>query len=321
MILPLSGAVVVLTGFVSYRLTGFLSVKMNQLGMNGHDVHKQNTPLVAEMGGSAVLLAMLLGAGIIFVFVASDVTTLFLAGFGVILITGLIGVVDDIYSIKQRYKPLLIAGASVLLAVGLTNRSGIAFPFMGTIQLGILYALVAVPLAVVASSNFSNMLAGFNGLEAGCATIAIGTLSALSAYTGHWDAALLGLLLLAGYIGFLVHNWYPARIFPGDTGTLMAGAAIAVIGIMARLEVAAIILSIPAAMDFTLKMWSKRPFSGRSVHGNSSVKDDGTLEPARYPALLHVFMKAAPLTEKQLVVAVLTMEGVYALLATATVLI
>jgi UDP-N-acetylglucosamine--dolichyl-phosphate N-acetylglucosaminephosphotransferase len=197
----------------------------------------------------------------------------------------------------------------------LINRSTISFPLVGSIPLGLLYPLFIVPLAVTTSANFANMLAGFNGLEAGIASISISALSVLCAIRGLWEMAALGTLLVVGYLGFLKVNWYPAKIFPGDSGTLLFGAAIATIGLVSHMEFAAIIISMPAALDFTLKMLSRRPFSQRKLFGDTKVASNGTLTPPRYPALAHAFMRVAAVTERQLVLSVLATEAVFSALA------
>ena len=126
---------------------------------------------------------------------------------------------------------------------------------------------------------------------------------------------------MVAYLGFLKLNWYPARIFPGDSGTLMGGAAIAALGLAGRLEFAAIVVSIPAAFDFALKMLSRRPFAQRHDFSDSTINSDGILEPAGYPALVHAFMRVSPLGEEELVRSVLLMELCYAALAVAATLL
>jgi len=69
-------------------------------------------------------------------------------------------------------------------------------------------------------------------------------------------------------------------------------------------------------MDFALKMMHRRPFKQRHVLGNTSVRPDGTLDPAPYPALVHAFMKVSPIRERELVVSVLATEVLFALVAT-----
>jgi UDP-N-acetylglucosamine--dolichyl-phosphate N-acetylglucosaminephosphotransferase len=308
------------TGVSSYRLASFFSKKFVALGITGVDIHKLDRPIRAEMGGLSVLLGLSLGAAILTAF-DGERSFLFLAGVATLSLTGLVGLADDRLDLRQRDKAVLIVLASAFLSITLAGRSPVWFPFIGSVPFGFLYPLVVVPLAITTSANFSNMLAGFNGLEAGIAAISVGVMTSLSAVTGSWDGALLGLILLFAYMGFLVMNWYPAKIFPGDTGTLMFGAGVAAIGLISHLEMAAIILMMPAALDFALKLISKKPFGQRKVHGNTSIGKDGVLTPANYPALVHAFMRVAPTSERTLVRWVLVMEGLYAALAAAITLV
>ena len=303
--------------FTSYSVARFESRRFPALGISGVDIHKADRPVRAEMGGLAVLVALAIGSTVYF---AADSaldgpTVLFAAAASAVVLTGLVGVADDMVEISQKFKPFLIVGASIPLMIFLWDRAYINIPILGGVHLGLLYPLVAVPLAITTSANFSNLLAGFNGLEAGCASISLGTMSLLSYLHGDIAVSVLGIIVTAAFVGFLGLNWYPARIFPGDTGTLMAGAALAVMGLAAGLEFEAVILSIPAAMDFALKMMYRRPFKQRHVLGNTKVRPDGTLEPAPYPALVHAFMRVSPIGERDLVVSVMSMQALFAAVA------
>jgi UDP-N-acetylglucosamine--dolichyl-phosphate N-acetylglucosaminephosphotransferase len=302
------------TGVTSYDLASFFSRKFVALGITGVDVHKLDRPIRAEMGGLAILISLSLGSALMLAF-DGDRSFLFLAGAGTVALAGVVGVADDKFDLRQRDKTILVAAASLLLSISLVGRESVYFPVIGSIPFGVLYPLLVVPIAITSAANFSNMLAGFNGLEAGIAAISVGVMTLLSAATGSTDGALLGILLLVSYVGFLVMNWYPAKIFPGDTGTLMFGAGVAAIGLIAHLEIAAIVLCMPAALDFALKLASKSPFGQRKVYGNTQVNQDGTLSPANYPALVHAFMRVAPTKERTLVLSILAMEGLYACLA------
>ena len=302
---------------VSYSVARFESRAFPSMGISGVDIHKPDGPVRAEMGGLAILLALAAGS-VLFLglnFSMDAPLVLFAAVACAIALTGLVGVADDIRDLSQKYKTWLIVAASAPLIVLLWNRGYISIPLLGSIHLGLLYPLVAVPLAMTTSANFTNLLAGFNGLEAGCASISVGTMSLLAEVTGHPELAALGLIVTAAYLGFLVLNWYPAKIFPGDSGTLMAGAAVAAIGLAAGLEFEAVVLSTPAAMDFALKMMNRNPFKQRHFLGNTKVRADGTLDPAPYPALVHAFMRVSPITEKGLVESVLAMQALFAFVA------
>lgn len=318
MSLGLAGSVAAVVALVtSYSVTKFESVKFPALGISGVDIHKPDGPVRAEMGGFAVLTALAAGSlvylGINFTLDGSSV--LFAGAASTIALTGLVGVADDVVELSQKLKPFLIVVASIPLMSCLLGRGSIFIPVIGSIHLALLYPLIAVPLAITTSANFSNLLGGFNGLEAGCAAISLGTMAFLSDVTGHPAVAVLGCIATFAYIGFLVLNWYPAKIFPGDTGTLMAGAALAALGLASGLEFEAIVLSIPAAMDFSLKMMHRHPFKQRHLFGSTRIRADGTLEPAGYPAVVHAFMKVSPITEKELVVSLLAMQAVFASLA------
>jgi len=307
----------------SYSIAKFEIRSFPARGISGVDVHKPDRPVRAEMGGLAVLAALALASLFYFGidFTLDGPPVLFAAAASTVVLTGMVGVADDTHELSQRFKPLLIVAASAPLMLALAGRTSITFPILGNVHLGILYSVVAVPLAITTSANFSNLLAGFNGLEAGSATISLGTMTFISEVTGHPTVAAFGMILTAAYLGFLFLNWYPAKIFPGDTGTLVAGAALAAMGLAAGLEFEAIILSVPAAMDFSLKAIDRRPFKQRHVFGNAVVGLDGILEPAPYPALVHAFMKVSPLDERGLVISVLALQAVFALLAVAIALI
>jgi UDP-N-acetylglucosamine--dolichyl-phosphate N-acetylglucosaminephosphotransferase len=287
---------------------------MTTQGISGVDVHKSTKPIRPEMGGVAILLG----------FEAALLTTFLLgikigfltwAGCLVIIFVALIGMVDDLYTLRQRYKPFLIVLASLPLMLSYNGTGEIYFPFVGTFQFGYLYPIILIPLGIATFANLTNMLAGFNGLESGIGIVSLLSLGALCSILGKFDIALIAFLLGVGYLAFIRYNWFPAKIFPGDTGTLIPGAAIAVIAIIAQLEFAAIVLSIPAAIDFSLKILTKNPFSGRKRYGDTSIREDGTLEPPDYPALTHMFMKIEPMTEKKLVIIIIFMQMIYAALA------
>jgi UDP-N-acetylglucosamine--dolichyl-phosphate N-acetylglucosaminephosphotransferase len=309
--------------FVSYFVARFESRTFPSRGISGIDVHKADSPVRAEMGGLSVLAALGVGS-VLYLglnFGADGPAVLFAAAASTVSLTGLIGVADDMVEISQKYKPFFIVAASIPLMAFLWGRAYISLPLLGNVHLGLLYPLVAVPLAITTSANFSNLLAGFNGLEAGCAAISLGTMSFISDITGHPTVAALGLILTLAYVGFLGLNWYPAKIFPGDSGTLMAGAGLAALGLASGKEFEAVVLSIPAAMDFALKMINRRPFKQRHLLGNTRVRPDGTLEPAPYPALVHAFMKVSPIRERDLVLCVLATQALFAMIAIGTTLV
>jgi UDP-N-acetylglucosamine--dolichyl-phosphate N-acetylglucosaminephosphotransferase len=294
---------------ITYFATPILIEKLKAHGIVGIDVHKPMKPVCAEMGGLAVLLG-LAGAFGFTALLLRDLDFRITSAFLTIVFVGLVGIVDDLFTLRQRYKPVLVAFASTPLLLANIGRSEIWFPLFGWIFFGTAY-LIFIPLGVATASNLTNMLAGFNGLEAGVGTISCFSLGFLLAIMERWDYASLAFSFCAASFAFLFYNWYPARIFPGDTGTLVSGAAVAAISISGGIEGAGIVMMVPSAIDFTLKMLARSPFSHRKKFGDTTVASDGTLISPGYAALAHAFMNVTRLKERDLVLALLLMQAMY----------
>lgn len=299
--------------FVVFIITPILIKKLRAHNMVGVDVHKGTQPACAEMGGLSVLLGVA-SAFCLMCFLPHYPSFRVLGAVSTILLAGVVGVVDDLFTLRQRHKVFLVALAAIPLVLVNPGHSAIRFPLVGSVPFGLAFFFL-IPLGVATASNLTNMLAGFNGLESGIGAIACFALGILSVILGRWEASLLAFPLSAAYLAFLRYNWYPAKIFPGDTGTLLSGAAIAAISITAGTEAAGIIILAPAGIDFTLKMISRRPFGHRTIYGDTEVTSNGKLVPPPYPALCHAFMTVTPLDEKGLVIALLFTEAMYCAIA------
>jgi len=294
---------------ITYFTTPILIKKLKAHGVVGIDVHKPLKPVCAEMGGLSVLLGVA-GAFGFTTLLLRDLDFRITSAFLTIFFVGFVGIVDDLFTLRQRYKPVLVAFASTPLLLANIGRSEMWFPPFGWIFFGTAY-LILIPLGVATASNLTNMLAGFNGLEAGMGTISCFSLGFLLATMGRWDSASLAFAFSAAFSAFLFYNWYPSKIFPGDTGTLVSGAAIASISISGGVEAAGIVMIVPSAIDFTLKMLARSPFSHRKKFGDTAIAENGALVSPGYAALAHAFMNVARLKEKDLVLALLLMQAMY----------
>lgn len=185
-----------------------------------------------------------------------------LAALSVVLIAALIGIIDDLIPLRQRVKAILpIFIALPLVAVRIGNTA-MTFPFVGPVDLGIIFSLVLVPIGVTGAANAVNMLAGFNGEVAGVGIVAVGSLAVI-AYHNHYTAALLILIsALGALLATLYYNWYPAKVFIGDTGTLSIGAIIASAVIIGNFELAGVIVIIPYFLEFLIKARNRFPSKG-----------------------------------------------------------
>jgi UDP-GlcNAc:undecaprenyl-phosphate/decaprenyl-phosphate GlcNAc-1-phosphate transferase len=99
-----------------------------------------------------------------------------------------------------------------------------------------------VPLTIVwivAIMNMVNFLDGLDGLAAGVAAIAGVTFAVIALSLAKPDAAILSAIVFGACIGFLRHNFYPARIFMGDSGALLLGFILAAVAVQGLLKTAA----------------------------------------------------------------------------------
>jgi UDP-N-acetylglucosamine--dolichyl-phosphate N-acetylglucosaminephosphotransferase len=261
----------------SYYLTSKVVAKLKLAQIFGKDMHKKDKPQVVEMGGIAIVGAFVGSSifGIIlhlffgFSFEISGIMATLLT----VCIVAIIGIYDDLVEMGQLTKALLPLSASVpLVAIEMTKGYNmIAIPFLGTIDFGILYPLLLVPLAIAVCSNLTNMLAGFNGLEVGMGIVIFATLFVLSLMHSNIEMSILSIAMLGALFGFLKFNWYPAKTFLGDVGTLTIGCAIGATVIVSSLKSAGVVLMTPFILDWIIKLVNKFPKSF------AHVGDDGKL--------------------------------------------
>ncbi len=111
-----------------------------------------------------------------------------------------------------------------------------------------------MPIGIVGAANAFNMIAGFNGLEAGMGVILLFSMGTAAYLLGKPWVGVLALLMTAALLAFLVYNKYPAKVFPGDTLTYSVGAFIACIAILGNMERLAILLYALYYLDFALSL-------------------------------------------------------------------
>src|SRR3990167_9691567 len=159
-----------------------------------------------------------------------------LASFLTIFLVCFIGVIDDVIGwrkgVRQWQHALFPVFAALPLMAVNAGTDFLVLPFIGPVTVGIFYSLLLVPLGITGASNAFNMLAGFNGLEAGLGAIILFTLAVISIFTGKIEALVLSVSMLAALLAFLAYNWCPAKVFGGDSLTLMTGACIAAVSII-----------------------------------------------------------------------------------------
>jgi len=242
----------------------FLIRKLMAAKITGNDVNKEGRPEVAEMGGLAIVMGAtgaLLFAIALRTFLGYSFELIqMLAAMLTMTIIALIGTFDDLFDMRKDVKTLLpMVAALPLVAVSAAGSTAISLPFIGPVDFGIFYIFILIPLGVTVSANLTNMLAGFNGMEAGMGAVIFATTVLLAILNGSTEMAMLSVAMLGALLAFLKFNWYPAKIFIGDIGTLAIGAALASAVIIGNMESVGFILMLPYLVDFAIKAANRFP--------------------------------------------------------------
>jgi UDP-GlcNAc:undecaprenyl-phosphate GlcNAc-1-phosphate transferase len=152
-----------------------------------------------------------------------------------------VGAVDDFRGLRWWEKLAGQVGAAAIpTGFGVWVHS-FTFPVIGVHDLP---AAVGVPLTIVgivALMNMVNFLDGLDGLAAGVCAISAGSFCVIDLSLGRADAAVLTAIVFGGCVGFLRHNFYPARIFMGDSGALLLGS-VSVQGLLKTPALATLVL-------------------------------------------------------------------------------
>jgi len=294
--IPLSAVPVVL-GYVVVRLiTMPLAGFMRRRGVTGVDVHKPERPVIPEMGGSAVVISLLV-CSVLLVLLAPEHFWGYIAFTFVIIIAAAVGVIDAFRPWDALLKVVLVAVASIPIILLGAYSSFPELPFIGPIRTTILYPLVFVPLFITLVSNATNMFDVLNGSMTGTSAIAAVFLFLASLILGRYEVAIIYLLIAAGLCGFYRYNRYPAKVFSGDVGSLGVGAAFAAAAIIGRMEFITIIALLPTMINGAIILSSVgRLFERREIRKRPTIPlEDGRIAASR--------SSKAPITLTRLVVA------------------
>lgn len=269
--------------------------------------HKKETPL---MGGLAVALSFLFVIGLYFVFnngipgdYIKDKRLIGLLVGVVILMVG--GLLDDKFDLKPKYQILFPSLAIISVIASGIGVNYFTNPFGGLIRIDQiqihLFTIFGIPaflnlfadlltfswlLGTIYTTKF---LDGVDGLVAGITAIGSLVLGflCLGDVVHQLDTAILCFIISGSYLGFLVFNFNPAKIFLGESGSTLAGFLLGALSIIAggKIAITLLILAVPI-LDALIVIIS------RIMHGSSPFKGD-----RRH---LHFKLKALGLNDKQI---------------------
>ena len=205
------------------------------------DARRLNRRPIPRLGGLAIFLGILVPA-LAFLDLSGESRGVLLGA----AVATVVGAVDDFRGLSP---PTKLAGQ--LVAASIPPMFGVwidhfTFPFLGVVDLP---AWVGVPLSmlfIVAVMNMVNFLDGLDGLAAGVCGIAAVTYAILALSLGKPDPAILSAIVAGACLGFLRHNFFPARIFMGDSGALCLGFILAAVSIQGLFKTAStVVLLLP----------------------------------------------------------------------------
>jgi UDP-N-acetylglucosamine--dolichyl-phosphate N-acetylglucosaminephosphotransferase len=298
-----------------------LMALMNKKGIIGRDVHKKEQPIVPEMGGTAVLAALIVST-LVGVTVMPEKTRMLVSFLLTVVISGVIGAIDDLRPLNARVKPFLTLFAGIPILVLGTYTPSIVFPLIGGTRLTKVYPLL-IPIVMAVTSNAVNMMDPFNGVMSGTTSIITLTLLASAIIFGSQDAIILCCTLLGALLAFFYYNRYPSSVFSGDVGSLGVGAALGAIAIIGRVEVVAVVAFMPQIMNAFYGLSTiGRLYERREVNRPVTILEDGRLmaspDPKAPLTLARFILARGPLHEYEASIIFITLSAISGLLALIT---
>lgn len=215
-----------------------------EIGPNWHK-GKQGTP---TMGGLMFIAGILLSVGVCFAGASLSSGELLaplqrlanarlVSGLLMALAFGVMGFADDYVKVAKKRNLGLTARQKLVIQFAIAilylwsmylagdSSSTVLVPFLGQWRLGIwYYPLCAVGIVYI--TNSVNLTDGLDGLAASVTLMASLSFLGAAAVLGVFQVSLLAAAVAGGCLGFLLYNFYPAKVFMGDTGSMFLGGCV-----------------------------------------------------------------------------------------------
>lgn len=182
-------------------------------------------------------------AGIFFVTLLSNFSSGFqvIPGFNLYMVTllgvFLLGLADDIYGLNALHKlPFEIAISTLLFANGFAIKV-VSLPFAeGKLVLPFLFSYIITVLWITGIMNAVNLIDGVDGLAGGIGLITSISFIFISYINQRPEFALLAIIMIGPLLAFLIYNFYPSKIYMGDSGSLVIGFFLATLSLKASFK-------------------------------------------------------------------------------------
>ncbi len=237
----------------------------------GRKVHKTPTPLLGGLaiaGSFAVVTISILCSSNVLTSGAIGIQHFigFFIGIAILVIGG---VVDDRFTVSAKYSMMVFLLASLAAILGGIDVAKLTNPFGGIIVLAPIAASIVAFVWITAMTMTTKLLDGVDGLASSVSLVGALMIASLALTPTYFqsDVALLALIFSGSIFGFLLWNWYPAKIFLGESGSTVLGFTIGVLSVIAgsKMATALLVLGIPAidVALVALRRWrkGKNPFT------------------------------------------------------------
>lgn len=238
---------------------------------------KEHVNPVPTMGGIAILAGMMTA---LVLWLPFDLSLFNVCFFLSLFILFILGIMDDMRDLSAKYKFLIQIGLALLMALAGVRIDSFHGLF-GIYELPITAQYTFTIIAIVGITNAFNLIDGIDGLAGGLGFMSLTTLGIFLTMNGQTNVALVAFAMAGGLLAFLYFNFNPAKIFMGDTGSLILGFTVAVLGIqLMRLNTLTSLPHSPMFIlgivfipvfdtlrVFTLRIWKgKSPFAADKTH-------------------------------------------------------
>ena len=219
---------------------------------------KQGTP---TMGGIIIIIAMLISVVGTYTYMnitgSSEVSKRIIPLMIITIGFGVIGFIDDYKKLvlknteglKPSYKMLGLLIISVIyvlfLTQGLKIGTGTYIPIIKeTINMPLYIYIPFAIIVILGTTNAINLTDGVDGLSSSVSTIIITTLTIIAIMLGISEASIFGSIVIGATLGFLMFNLHPAKVFMGDTGSLLLGGVISGLALYLKMPLLLLIIAL-----------------------------------------------------------------------------
>ena len=272
-----------LISVVGVRVSISLAGRLGAVDAPDMDRKQQEAP-IPRLGGVAVAFALLVATLAVAQLLPTVSGWMALSIVGPAFLVAVVGLVDDTRHLSPWIR-MAVQAVAALLAFALGTRIEIFGPTWLNAVVFVLWVMVII--------NGINLLDNSDGLAASTVAVAGVGAAAISIYAGQELVSLMAISLVGVSVGFLWHNWHPARVYLGDSGAYFLGFIVAVLAVKLRPEsapptlaaLAAVLLLILPIVD-TIYVVIKRlsagihPFTAGRDHLSHALQERGLSVPA-----------------------------------------